>query len=208
MRDIVIIGAGGLGQEILWCINDINQDKKTYNVVGFVSEVPDEWGTKFHGYDVIRPDRVKVKDAAMGFANPQGKRKFVQKYRFNYPNLIHPDAKLTMKNIISPDGITLFAGVKLMPCSKIGNFVYLNVNVVIGHDTVIGNYCSMSPGALVMGNCVVGECTYIGVGASTREKVQIGKECVIGAGAAVVSKIPDYSLAVGVPAKVIKNLRA
>lgn len=206
MKDIVIIGCGGLAQEILWVINDINQDKKQYNVVGFVSEVPEEWGTKYHGYEVLRPDRVKVKDAALGFANPQGKRKFVKKYRFGYPNLIHPSARLTMKNQVA-EGVVIFANTTLMPCSKIGSFVYMNVNVVIGHDTVIGDYCSFSPGAMVMGNCSVGECSYIGVGACTREKVNIGKECIIGAGAAVVTKIPDYSMAVGVPAKVIKNLR-
>lgn len=51
--------------------------------------------------------------------------------------------------------------------------------VVIGEDTWIGN------GALVMAN--------------------VGKKCIIGAGAVVVKEIPDYSIVVGNPGKVIKK---
>jgi acetyltransferase-like isoleucine patch superfamily enzyme len=36
--------------------------------------------------------------------------------------------------------------------------------------------------------------------------VTIGKGCTIGAGAVVSKDIPDYSVAVGVPAKVIKKV--
>ena len=35
--------------------------------------------------------------------------------------------------------------------------------------------------------------------------VYIGKHCVIGAGAVVTKSIPDYSIAVGVPARVINT---
>ncbi|MGO5541257.1 hypothetical protein ACTQWG_01860 [Blautia sp. HCP3S3_H10_1] len=34
--------------------------------------------------------------------------------------------------------------------------------------------------------------------------VNIGKHCVIGANSVVTSNIPDYSVAVGIPARVIK----
>ena len=36
--------------------------------------------------------------------------------------------------------------------------------------------------------------------------ITIGKGAVIGAGAVVVSDIPDYCIAVGVPARVIKQI--
>jgi len=37
--------------------------------------------------------------------------------------------------------------------------------------------------------------------------VKIGRDCIIGTGAVVKSNIPAYSIAVGMPAKVIKNRR-
>jgi virginiamycin A acetyltransferase len=56
------------------------------------------------------------------------------------------------------------------------------VKISIGEDSWIGN------GALVMAD--------------------IGNKCIIGAGSVVTQSIPDYSIAVGNPAKVIKNRRA
>jgi acetyltransferase-like isoleucine patch superfamily enzyme len=35
----------------------------------------------------------------------------------------------------------------------------------------------------------------------------IGKHCVIGAGSVVTKPIPDYAIAVGVPARVIRSRR-
>ncbi len=47
---------------------------------------------------------------------------------------------------------------------------------------------------------------HIGIGSIIMPGVTIGKGAVIGAGAVVTKDIPDYCIAVGVPAKVIKNL--
>ncbi|MBQ9876174.1 MAG: sialic acid O-acetyltransferase, partial [Campylobacter sp.] len=52
----------------------------------------------------------------------------------------------------------------------------------------------------------VGEFIHIGIGSSIIQKIKIGKNCVIGAGSAVIKDIENFSLAVGVPAKVIKKL--
>lgn len=55
------------------------------------------------------------------------------------------------------------------------------------------------------GKIVVDEYTFIGAGATIMPGVYIGKHCVIGAGAVVTKSIPDYSVAVGIPAKVINT---
>ena len=46
---------------------------------------------------------------------------------------------------------------------------------------------------------------HIGIGAIIMPGVTIGKGAVIGAGSVVTRDVPDYSVAVGVPAKVIKS---
>ena len=48
---------------------------------------------------------------------------------------------------------------------------------------------------------------YIGANTVIATGVTIGKHCVIGAGSVVTKDIPGYSVAVGNPAKVIKNLQ-
>jgi acetyltransferase-like isoleucine patch superfamily enzyme len=47
---------------------------------------------------------------------------------------------------------------------------------------------------------------HIGIGAIIMPGVTIGEGAVIGAGAVVTKDIPDYSIAVGSPAKVIKTI--
>jgi acetyltransferase-like isoleucine patch superfamily enzyme len=53
----------------------------------------------------------------------------------------------------------------------------------------------------------IGDNIWIGAGASVLDGVRIGRDCIIGTGAVVNSNIPDYSIAVGLPAKVIKDRR-
>ena len=53
----------------------------------------------------------------------------------------------------------------------------------------------------------IGDNIWVGAGVKVLDGVTIGRDCVIGTGAVVNSDIPDYSIAVGLPAKVIKDRR-
>lgn len=52
----------------------------------------------------------------------------------------------------------------------------------------------------------IGDETWIGINAVIMGNVAVGKHCVIGANSVVIKDIPDYSVAVGNPAKVVKML--
>ena len=52
---------------------------------------------------------------------------------------------------------------------------------------------------------VIGDDVWIGRRAIIMPGVHIGKGCIIGAGAVVTKNIPDYSVAAGVPARVVKS---
>ena len=79
----------------------------------------------------------------------------------------------------------------------IGGCVTLGENVTVGH-------C-----ALVHG-CTVGDGSLIGMHATLLNHCVVGKNCIIGAGALVPEGmvIPDNSVAVGVPARVVKQVSA
>lgn len=51
----------------------------------------------------------------------------------------------------------------------------------------------------------IGEDCWLGAGVTVLDGVKIGKGCVVAAGAVVTKDLPDYSIAVGSPAKVIKS---
>ncbi len=77
-----------------------------------------------------------------------------------------------------------------------GGGVYLGKNVTVGHSALVHH-------------CTVGENSLIGMHATLLNGCVIGKNCIIGAGALVPEgmHIPDNSVAVGVPARVIKTIR-
>ena len=56
--------------------------------------------------------------------------------------------------------------------------------------------------------CTVGDHSLIGIGAVVLGRARIGKNCLIGAGALVTEgkEIPDGSLVVGSPARVVRQL--
>ena len=75
----------------------------------------------------------------------------------------------------------------------VGGAVTLGRSVTVGHSAVVHG-------------CTVGDGTLIGMHATLLNHCVVGKNCIIGAGALVPEGmvIPDGSVAVGVPARVIK----
>ncbi len=75
------------------------------------------------------------------------------------------------------------------------------------HPVRVGKRVTVGHNAVVHG-CTVGDDTLIGMGAVILNGAVIGEHCIIGAGALVKENtvIPPCSLAVGVPAKVIRTL--
>ena len=51
----------------------------------------------------------------------------------------------------------------------------------------------------------IGDGSWIGTGSVVLPGATIGKHCTIGANSVVTGDIPDYSVAVGAPARVIKR---
>lgn len=62
--------------------------------------------------------------------------------------------------------------------------------------------------AAILHGCTIGDNSLIGMGAIVMNGANVGKNCIVGAGALVPENavIPDGSLAVGTPARVIRKL--
>lgn len=77
----------------------------------------------------------------------------------------------------------------------------------LGDPTIIGKDVTVGHGAIVHG-ATVGDGSLIGMRATVLNRAKIGKNCIIGACALVTEGmvIPDNSLVVGIPAKVIKQI--
>ena len=81
------------------------------------------------------------------------------------------------------------------------------VHVDAGFPVKIGENVTVGHGAIIHG-CTIGNNVLVGMGAVVLNGAVIGDNCIIGAGATVTQNkvIPEGSLLVGCPAKVVRNV--
>lgn len=79
----------------------------------------------------------------------------------------------------------------------------------MGFPLVIGAGCTIGHKVMLHG-CTIGENTLIGIGAIVLNGAKIGKNCLIGAGSLITEgkEIPDGSLVMGQPGRVVRTLDA
>jgi carbonic anhydrase/acetyltransferase-like protein (isoleucine patch superfamily) len=77
----------------------------------------------------------------------------------------------------------------------------------MGYPLTIGKGCTIGHKVMLHG-CIIGDNSLIGMGATILNGAKIGKNCLIGAGALITEgkEIPDGSLVMGVPGKVVRDL--
>jgi carbonic anhydrase/acetyltransferase-like protein (isoleucine patch superfamily) len=95
---------------------------------------------------------------------------------------------------------------------RVGEFTNIQDNAVLHladeFPCIVGDYVTIGHSAIVHA-CTVGTETLVGMGAVILDGAVIGERCLIGAKALVTqnTKIPDGSLVLGAPAKVVRPLR-
>ncbi|NPV91610.1 MAG: acetyltransferase [Firmicutes bacterium] len=214
MKDIVIIGAGGFGREVAQLIEDINSEKKTWNLLGFIDETVEKHNTVINGNPVLgsfgwfEGHSGKIW-TIVALGNPKDKYHLVDKAsacNVEFASLIHPDARIN-KHFELGSGCVICGSSFISVNTRIGNHVSINPGCSIGHDTAIGDYSSLYWDVTLSGNVSVGEGCEIGSKAVVIPKRTIGGWSVIGAGAVVTNDIPANCTAVGIPARPTKLSR-
>lgn len=128
---------------------------------------------------------------------------------------VAPDANLIGKVVLEA-GASVWFGVTLRGDNeeiRIGAGSNVQENTVMhtdmGYPLVVGPGCTIGHKAMLHG-CTIGENSLIGMGATVLNGARIGRDCLIGAGALVTEgkEIPDGSLVMGAPGRVIRQLDA
>ncbi len=106
-------------------------------------------------------------------------------------------------------------GIEIHPAAKIGPgfFIDHGMGVVIGETTEIGEDCLLYQGVTLGGtgkekgkrHPTLGNHVVVGTGAKILGAIRIGNYVKIGANSVVLNPVPDYSIVVGVPGRVIKK---
>lgn len=209
MKDIVIIGSGGFGAEVAMLIEDINKEKLTWNLKGFVDDNPNMLGKRIYNYKVIGDiDWLKSQEMYTVIAIGDGKVREniyqrIKSTKNKFATLIHPNV-LYSDAVKIGEGSIICAGNIITTNISIGKQVIINLSSTIGHDAVLDDYVTILPGVHVSGHVQLEKYVTIGTGTQIIQGLTVGKGTIVGAGATVVKELPENCTAVGSPAKPIK----
>ena len=214
-----IFGAAGFAKEVDWLIEDLFSAKRIdYRTNCFVAEDGNKLiGTTINSAEVIAESDFFNKYASnenncfVAVGNPLLKEKIVQKIKSvqsksRFPNLVHPTVSFDHRpgKLILGEGNILCSQSVLTTDIKLHNFIHINLDCTVGHDSMIEDYTTISPGVHISGNVAISEKVFFGTGAVVLEHVKICAGAKIGAGATVITDINESGTYVGTPARKVK----
>lgn len=214
--DVVIVGSGGLGREVLWTLNhqemivaDSSGQSFQPRVVGFLDDDSSRHASLVNnvavlgGLDWLVDNRDVLVVLAIGI--PDIRQNVVTRLSergASFATVVSPDSNIGEQSRVGEGSIVL-PGAIVTTNVEIGRFTLLNPTVSVSHDCVVGDFCSLGPGVSLAGNVKIGTGCDIGTNASVIPGKRIGTNTIVGAGACVTHDLPDSVTAVGVPAKVL-----
>ena len=132
------------------------------------------------------------------------RKKISQSISHAFAQAIHPSAQID-RLVQLGQGVQVMPSVVINRATKIGHHCIVNSNATVEHDCTIGDFVHIAPAATICGGVTVGEETLVGANATVLPNCVIGKNVIIGAGTVVTKNIPDNTLVIGVPGKIISN---
>jgi sugar O-acyltransferase (sialic acid O-acetyltransferase NeuD family) len=198
---MILYGVGGHSKVVIDCL--IAQDDNVFGIFDDRSDL-----VSLNGYDVLGPYSAEERSedkVIITIEDNLTRKRTVPNIKHSFGKAIHPSAEVSGYAKVG-EGTVIVHGTIVQTGAKIGKHTILNTSCVVDHDSSIGHFSHISPNVTICDNVEIGEGVHIGAGATILPGVQIGKWCVIGAGAVITQNLPDYSLVVGVPGKIIRKL--
>lgn len=198
--NFVLIGAGGHGAVVAEIIESAGD--KVLHFLDMRTMTSDVCG-----YEVLNKEiNYGMPEASFLVTigdNLTRKKNVFEKHR-TYGIALHPSASVSKRAEVG-EGTVVMAGACINTRTVVGKHCIINTNATVDHDCILGDFVHVAPSAALAGDVLVGEGALIGVGAVVIPGIRIGKWSIVGAGAVVTKDVPDCTIVVGVPAKMIRS---
>ncbi len=146
--------------------------------------------------------------AAIGGARGNDRRaihEFFRVHGVQVAALVHPQASVCPTASLGA-GTQVLAQAVVATGARLGEACIINHCAATDHECVLGDGVHLAPGATLCGCVTVGNNVLIGAGAVVLPRIMIGDNTVVGAGAVVTRDLPGGVVAVGNPARIVKNI--
>lgn len=205
IKKLIVIGAGGYAKSALDSI-----DYNSYELMGFVDERLEK--SEHLGYEVLahKLDDIKEKDNYCYFiaiGDNVKRKKWYDRLKENNLEIINIVDRSAIVSRMATIGKGCFIGKMAIvnSCAKIGDNVVINTKSLVEHGCTVGKHANISTNTTINGDVVVGEGTVLYSGVTVIGQRSVGDWSIVGAGAVVTKNIPSNVVAVGIPARVIKE---
>lgn len=209
MKEIYIVGIGSYSEVMYELATDCG-----YTVKGFYDAYDGDYVSEVMGkpvlghFDECVCEDIKCKDFIVAVGDNIIRHRImskIDKCEGNLPTLIHPTAKIST-SVHLGKGVYIHMGAVVWTKAQINDFSIISPNTVIAHHAKIGKACLISVSSVVGARVCVDDYTMFGIGSIAITGIdRIGKNVMLGAGTTVTKNIEDNVLAVGSPARVIKQ---
>jgi sugar O-acyltransferase (sialic acid O-acetyltransferase NeuD family) len=210
-RQVIVYGAGGHGKVVA----DILISEGEVGFAGFIDDRKELLGTKVMGFPVLGNGQWLRERAltsrlaiALGTGESAVRQVFMtccSEWGIEVLTLVHPAATVARSAQLGA-GTVVMAGARINAEANVGVGVIVNTSAVIEHDVRVGDYAHVAPNAAMGGASRLGAFAHLGLGASVLGGVTIGSYTIVGAGAVAVRDLPDHVVAIGVPARIHRQL--
>lgn len=215
VRRLIILGAGGFGQEIVWAIRNMNVAEPRYEVVGYCDDDPAKKGLEIYGIPVL--GRLEEVDPELGekpgfvcaVGNNRDREQIVSRALESgwLPVTVMDPSVIVADRVSVGDGTYVGAGSILSPYARIGRYVIINHHCSIGHNSILEDFVQISPGGRISGGCQIKSGASLGSNAAVAPGRSIGRGATLGACSFAMTDIPDHVTAIGTPARTVLHHR-
>lgn len=200
---IVVVGAGGHARVVVSTLRAAHEP-----VAAVFDDDPTLWDKRLLGVPIRGPVE-KLSDfegqAVIGIGDPHVRKSLVDRLQIHWATVIHPSSFVDPAVPLG-EGSVIFAGAVVQPESRIGAHAVVNTSATVDHNCIVEDFAQIAPGANLCGSVSVGTGSFVGANAVVIEKLKVGQWSTVGAGAVVIRDLPDKVVAVGCPARIIKQL--
>lgn len=210
MKQLVIIGAGGMGREVYHLAKDCDKYATHYQIKGFLDDNPHALDGFVYNYPPIlgtineyQNQEDDVFACSVGDVSTKVRIvELIESKGGEFISLVHPNVQINLTAVLGK-GVLAFHDVHVGSEAIIGNHVMLQSYSAIGHDAVIGDFTRIDPKASVIGGVKVGNRVTLHTMSVLNHKVTVGDDAVVGAMSFVIRKVKSGTTVFGIPAKEI-----
>jgi sugar O-acyltransferase (sialic acid O-acetyltransferase NeuD family) len=209
---IVLVGAGGLGREVLNYVLDAIRPSPHMRVKGFLDDNPSALtpercdfpilGSILH-YPIEPQDRFVM--AIGDFVKRAELIRKMEARGARFITIIHPTAYVASDATVG-DGCIVGPFCAVGSGARVGTHVLLTWYSSLAHDSIAHSFAVLSPYSTANGGAILEEGVFLGTHAVIHPMIRVGAWSKVASGSVVYRDVPPNCLALGNPAKAVPML--